>query len=460
MMLALRPKIHPLETMHAYTLRLANANGLNRIPGTLLERRISSGIAARTDLPGVSLRRVAELTGQDGKSLANQNVRRDAFSWHYQRHRLGHRHFSLLRRKICPACFDQQGITPWYWSIRLLTACPDHGLQLIDRCTRCGEPLSWRRDHERCRCGLEYRRAEAPCASSQQVLVSAVILAAVGIAHITTMTPRAAAALQVSDLERVALMLNHYRQDLPAGLGRDRSHAHQVGRLLEDWPRGFQSCLRELQDAACGSDTLDAESVLAQMDEFTRMGTRWLRMEAPAPLRDGFWQWLAGVGDAEELAHLRAHLSNFEAYLHRPVSQLCQALGITRSQFTVLADSKLLEYRPGTGMQFASLKSLARLIHELAQAIQPWAPRANLVPVAEVSPGCGRHRYSGFKRVMESILSGECPVYASAVIPPNLPLFQRMLVSLDDLAALRNPWATFRDRSLRHAAKKTASHSK
>lgn len=34
MMLALRPKIHPLETMHAYTLRLANANGLNRIPST------------------------------------------------------------------------------------------------------------------------------------------------------------------------------------------------------------------------------------------------------------------------------------------------------------------------------------------------------------------------------------------------------------------------------------------
>jgi hypothetical protein len=183
-------------------------------------------------------------------------------------------------------------------------------------------------------------------------------------------------------------------------------------------------------------------------------------MEAPTQLRDAFWQWLAGVGDAEELAHLRTHLGDFEAYLHRPVSQLCQALGITRSQLTVLADAKLLEYRPGTGMQFASLKSLARLIHELAQAIQPWAPRANLVPVAEVSPGCGRHRYSGFKRVMESILSGECPVYASAVTPPNLPPFQRMLVSLDDLAALRNPWATFRDRSLRHAAKKTASHSK
>ena len=52
MMLALRPKIHSLETTHAYALRLANANGLRRIPGTLLERRISSGIAARTDLPG------------------------------------------------------------------------------------------------------------------------------------------------------------------------------------------------------------------------------------------------------------------------------------------------------------------------------------------------------------------------------------------------------------------------
>jgi hypothetical protein len=137
MMLALRPKIHSLETTHAYALRLANANGLRRIPGTLLERRISSGIAARTDLPGVSLRRLAELTGQDGKSLANQDVRRDAFSWHYQAHRLGHRHFSLLRRKVCPACLDEQGITPWYWSIRLFTACPDHGLQLIDRCTAC-----------------------------------------------------------------------------------------------------------------------------------------------------------------------------------------------------------------------------------------------------------------------------------------------------------------------------------
>lgn len=460
MMLALRPKIHSLETTHAYTLRLANANGLRRIPGALLERRISSGIAARTDLPGVSLRRLSELTGQDDKSLANQDVRRDAFSWHYQTHRLGHRHFSLLRRKICPACFDQQGITPWYWSIRLFTACPDHGLQLIDRCTACREPLSWRRDHEQCRCGLEYRRAEAPCASSQQVLVSKVILAAVGIAHTPQIAPRVPAALQVSDLERIALMLHHYRQDLPAGLKRDQSHAQQVGRFLEDWPRGFRACMEELQDSACGSHTLDTESALARLDEFTRMGTRWLRMEAPARLRDAFWQWLAGVGDAEELAHLRTHLGDFETYLHRPVSQLCQALGITRSQLTVLVDAKLLDYRPGTGMQFASLKSLARLIHELAQALQPCAPRANLVPISEVSPRCGRHRYSGFRRVVESILSGECPVYASAVIPPNLPLFQRMLVSLDDLAALRNPWATFRDRSLRHAAKKTASHSK
>jgi len=460
MMLALRPKIHSLETTHAYTLRLANANGLRRIPGTLLERRISSGIAARTDIPGVSLRRISELTGQDGKSLASQNVRRDAFSWHYQSHRLGHRHFSLVRRKICPACFEQQRISPWYWSIRLLTACPIHGLQLIDRCPACGEPLSWRRDHEQCRCGLEYKSAEAPCASSQQVLVSKVILAAVGIAQTTTITPRVAAALQVGDLERIALMLNHYRQDLPAGLGRDQSHAHQVGRFLEDLPRGFQACMHDLQNSACGSDTLDTESVLAQMDEFSRRGTQWLRMEAPTPLRDAFWQWLAGVGDAEELAHLRVHLGDFEAYLHRPVSQLCQALGITRSQFTVLADAKLLEYRPGTGMQFASLKSLARLIHELAQALQPWAPRANLVPVSEVSPRCGRHRYSGFKRVVESILSGECPVYVTAITRPNLPIFQRMLVSLDDLAAMKNPWATFRDRSLRHAAKKTTSHSK
>lgn len=460
MMLALRPKIHSLETTHAYTLRLANANGLRRIPGTLLERRSSSGIAARTDLPSVSLRLVAELTGQDGRSLENHDVRRDAFSWQYQSHRFGHRHFSLLRRKICPACFAQQRITPWYWSIRLFTACPDHGLQLLDRCPACDEPLSWRRDHERCRCGLEYSSAEVQYASPQQTIVSKLILASVGIAHTTPIVERLPAGLRLSDLERIALMLHHYRQDLPAGFKRDQSHAHQVGRFLENWPRGFQSCLQELQASAGGSDTLDAESVLGQLDEFTRMGTRWLRMEAPTPLRDGFWQWLAGVGDAEELAHLRDQLGDFETYLHRPVSQLCAALGITRSQFTVLTDAKLLEYRPGTGMQFASLRSMARLIHELTQAIQPWAPRANLVPVSEVSPRCGRHRYSGFKRVVESILSGECPVYAGAVKRTSSPLFERLLVSLDDLAALHNPWVTFRDRSLRHAAKKTAPHLK
>jgi len=124
-------------------------------------------------------------------------------------------------------------------------------------------------------------------------------LASVGIARTTPTAPRVRAALQVSDLERIALMLHHYRQDLPAGLKRDRSHAQQVGRFLEDWPRGFQACMQELQNSACGSDTLDAESVLTQMDEFTRMGTRWLRMEAPTQLRDAFWQWLAGVGDAE-----------------------------------------------------------------------------------------------------------------------------------------------------------------
>lgn len=54
MMLALRPKIHSLETTHAYALRLANANGLRRIPGTLLERCVFRPIVTAHSEKGVT----------------------------------------------------------------------------------------------------------------------------------------------------------------------------------------------------------------------------------------------------------------------------------------------------------------------------------------------------------------------------------------------------------------------
>jgi hypothetical protein len=62
-------------------------------------------------------------------------------------------HLRQAQPQICPACLAKDLRTQATWSVTLVTACPKHGICLLDRCL-CGRPVRWRRPAiEFCECG-------------------------------------------------------------------------------------------------------------------------------------------------------------------------------------------------------------------------------------------------------------------------------------------------------------------
>src|SRR5262249_28674963 len=61
--------------------------------------------------------------------------------------------------KVCPSCLEEESWCRKAWEILPLTACPRHGVVLIDRCKHCHRDLTWaRRSVSVCICGYDWRR--------------------------------------------------------------------------------------------------------------------------------------------------------------------------------------------------------------------------------------------------------------------------------------------------------------
>lgn len=60
------------------------------------------------------------------------------------------------RVRMCPECVKTNKYLDYMWQITFASACPYHGIQLIDSCPECLCKLSWDRVHlELCKCGAD-----------------------------------------------------------------------------------------------------------------------------------------------------------------------------------------------------------------------------------------------------------------------------------------------------------------
>ena len=76
-------------------------------------------------------------------------------------------------RRWCPACLSSSTYHRAAWDFALQTACPDHGLGLLDRCPGCGRQQRWElSDLMRCRCGADLRCAPAMAIGSAERMVA------------------------------------------------------------------------------------------------------------------------------------------------------------------------------------------------------------------------------------------------------------------------------------------------
>ena len=152
------PSIAPEEALNGYLLRLAERNGLSGI-GHVLE---PLSIKARAIYSTEQLVRIADLLGCDRKTLFDANLvnSRSAPPETNGLFAPG------SRLPVCPICFAEEPMVRQEWLNIMSPVCAKHAVRLIDHCSACQAPLSWRRiDLSRCDCGFEltaHATVEAP----------------------------------------------------------------------------------------------------------------------------------------------------------------------------------------------------------------------------------------------------------------------------------------------------------
>lgn len=164
--LAARALPQPGETLHAFMLRLVEANAH---PGSAWIRRLAG-------LPRTFASRPCDLTGLVaalGGAVSASELAALA-SWPGPDGRVGVEGalvspsmIDLTRARVCPSCLAEGNRPLPAWDCRLVVACTRHRLRLVDRCPGCDEPLSWdRRSANRCRCRADLAKAPATLAAA------------------------------------------------------------------------------------------------------------------------------------------------------------------------------------------------------------------------------------------------------------------------------------------------------
>lgn len=163
-------------------------------------------------------------------------------------------------RRWCPACLSSSIYHRAAWDFALRTACPDHGLRLLDRCPECGRQQRWElSDLTRCRCGGDLRRAPEMAVGSAERMVARRLAELVGGTP-TSWLGAAPASCDPADLPWLLMCLGMFltgwtrqrRIETLVSCGPDAvARVVSAGVVaLEDWPGAIHRFLAEQGDRA------------------------------------------------------------------------------------------------------------------------------------------------------------------------------------------------------------------
>jgi hypothetical protein len=183
--------------------------------------------------------------------------------------------------KVCPGCLKEDEYCRIIWDLSPFTACPSHKTILIDRCPRCNKRLSWVRNRVSvCRCGFDWRGAEAGEADPSGLRLSRQILRlfyrAADDASDVSEYDSPVYGLEAGDLFRALEIVAGWHVFTLTGRHLrtrvDNALCHQAyTRALsafEDWPNNFHTFLRQVERIS-GKDVHDSRWY-SQADEALR----------------------------------------------------------------------------------------------------------------------------------------------------------------------------------------------
>lgn len=154
----LEPKVG--EGLESYLLRVADHNGLlgirellRPIPGFTMSNSIFTYIE-----------KIAEITVQDARDLANLRRIEQSHS-----NLIQERHYRMMTTPVCPMCLKEHGYAKQIWQHTFCTACPEHGVRLVESCDVCGTEISKNRHQLKfCNCGRDLSSIKTPKISNAE----------------------------------------------------------------------------------------------------------------------------------------------------------------------------------------------------------------------------------------------------------------------------------------------------
>lgn len=333
--LLVRPKAIQNESATGYLLRIAEANGFTSINDLNL---LAQGAAGTDGLARVS----TMLGGMSINGLRGAITRfphlkaEDNGGWEQQ-------FWNGRRPRYCAACLGSNPHWRASWDIALVTACPIHRAELLDSCSNCHQPLSWKRSHiSTCNCGASLTGVPIVPASRGRVVISSYISsmleAAPPAGHLSTVSPLLD-HLSAQDLLALCVFLGGYARNATRKPTKI-ADLHEItvasaisqaaGDALIDWPTGYHDLLDGLVSKAC------SEAYLARLTKrfgyfytalYKRFGQKqfeFLRSEFESYIRK---KWPG------QLAERNRRLSKSTRMEHQwvPLTTAAKKLGVKRS---------------------------------------------------------------------------------------------------------------------------------
>lgn len=200
--------------------------------------------------------------------------------------------------RFCPLCLSEDPTWRASWELYFHDVCPHHGIWLVDQCSSCSQPLSWKRDALlRCECGSDLRQEVTHGAPARLLTLSALLETKLLGGPDNAESPLL--GLDVEQTQRLVRYMGGYMDPKanPKPLKLRNAGRMEVSwaissraaELLGDWPNRFHGTLGLLQDASTGQKT-GLNGLFRQAYTYLYKG---LKENAFLPVRDAFEIWLA-----------------------------------------------------------------------------------------------------------------------------------------------------------------------
>lgn len=148
---------------------------------------------------------------------------------------------------ICPCCLNEEVYLRQRWEFTFVTACPQHGCLLIEKCPACCSWLSPEREHiELCPCGHDLRTSTAKQAGPLHIWLSESLSQGESSAmrpSLKAVEPQALASLIKLLGQHADPTLPHARKNhsLPTSLETALEFLAPLESMFSQWPKNFES---------------------------------------------------------------------------------------------------------------------------------------------------------------------------------------------------------------------------